>query len=511
MPQHYLRSKFRNSVSAPSTPRCRIREASPPSSPLSRRRPKSLHSESENEDESESENDIFEQEVAECYSLLLPVPIADTPDTPYTLHLCVHPNWRPGPDAVVHLVQDTAIISLAKELHRPNLVCLEYTPQPDADAETEDFPQRGRRLFGITFASALFFLVLFILGTGQPVWLTSHTTVETAEYELAQPISLIYHDYEERLIPLITLYELAHNPLMPISPFSIIRGLQEEMYEIKTGLHIWQESSLPGPSRSLMARMARCDIAFKSLHNRFRDLYAATDILIQAISPHILSHAINASAVDGHTAFAPILKFWQMQNDDNRAALQPLVHINEILQVIDQEVAPIFADVDSNLRPQMGHRDYDWVDDSLDAIDFSRSHILKLIDSISLYVQRGIDDLTRIDSQITKQIAFWEDIQLNNGTTAKTTYRPWSTKWDGLVVKKQVVTHWHLADDMLAELSKVAIRGKMLGVQVDTDAEAGRSYIKVRPARPSDGKDGGQREGDNRGKERWFGPRWWTR
>lgn len=402
---------------------------------------------------------------------------------------------------VVHLVQDTAIISLAKELHTPNLVCVEYTSQPDT--ETEDSPQCTRPFFGIAFAFAfaLFFLVVFVLATGQPAWLTSQTTVETAEYELAQPISLIYRDYEERLIPLRTSYELAYNLLMPISPFSIIRGLQEEMYEIKTGLHIWQESSLPGPSRSLVARMARCDVAFRPLHNRFRDLYAATDTLIQAMSPHILSHAINAS-VDGHTAIAPILKFWQMQDDDNRAALQSVVHINDILQVIDQEVAPIFADVDSNLRPQMGQ--HDWVDDPLDAIDFSRSHILKLIHSIIVYVQRGIDDLTRIDTQITQQIAFWKDIQLNNGTTAKTIYRPWSTKWDGLVVKKQIVTHWHLADDTLAELSKVAIRGKMLGVQVDMDAEAGRSYVEVRPARPSDGKDEGT-------KERWFGSRWWTR
>ncbi|KAM0341187.1 hypothetical protein ACHAPU_010117 [Fusarium lateritium] len=295
---------------------------------------------------------------------------------------------------------------------------------------------------------------------------------------------------------------------MPISPFSIIRGLQEEMYEIKTGLHIWHASSLPGPSRSLMARMARCDVAFRPLHNRFRDLYAATDTLIQAMSPHILSHAINAS-VDRQTAIAPILKFWQMQGDDNRAALQSLIHINEILQVIEQEVTPIFADVDSNLRPQIGQ--HDWVDDPLDAIDFSRLYILKLIDSIILYVQRGIEDLTKIDSQINKQIAFWNDIQLNNGTTAKTTYRPWSTKWDGLLMKKQVVTHWHLPDDTLAELSRVAIQGKMLGVQVDLDAEAGRSYVEVRPTRPSDGKDGGQREGDEGAKEKWFGSRWWTR
>jgi hypothetical protein len=68
-------------------------------------------------------------------------------------------------------------------------------------------------------------------------------------------------------------------------------------------------------------------------------------------------------------------------------------------------------------------------------------------------------------------------------------------RWDGLLVKKQVVTHWHIADDMLAELSKVAIRWNMLGVQFDIDAGVGRSYIEVRPARASGRRDGRRGEG----------------
>lgn len=61
-----------------------------------------------------------------CHELSLPLRISPAPSEPYILRLCIHPNYIPVPDATIHLVRDSAIVSHTSFPHEPTLVQVNY-------------------------------------------------------------------------------------------------------------------------------------------------------------------------------------------------------------------------------------------------------------------------------------------------------------------------------------------------------------------------------------------------
>ncbi|KAM0415966.1 hypothetical protein ACHAPT_013065 [Fusarium lateritium] len=61
-----------------------------------------------------------------CHELTLPLRISPAPSEPYMLRLCIHPDYIPAPDGVVHLARDSAMVSHTSSLHEPALVHIDY-------------------------------------------------------------------------------------------------------------------------------------------------------------------------------------------------------------------------------------------------------------------------------------------------------------------------------------------------------------------------------------------------
>lgn len=489
---------------SPRQPCCRSDPASPVEHPLS----KSSNPEFDGSNDTESY----------CHEFTLPLRISPAPSEPYILRLCIHPDFIPVPDGMVHLVRDSAFVSHTTSLHEPALVHINYelvdlwanaqrstapssrsSPEPPPEEAVERLPSRAHQIphldqpvFGCLvtlFAILVAILVASFASQGHPAGVLTSSTNQTSEYFVWQPIHMIYRDYEEPLLPLIMPLEHVDNPLLPLEPYRLIAALNHELAQVSFAVAAWGGSSLPGPENDLMDRIIRCLDRFPDLQSAYRDLFRVTRYLVGAYAAIALAHAINQATSD-HQMRRSIRKFWEIEGGWNDHALDSLWTIKRQLRAIRNETESIFVEVDQALRPHIDDRWAGFTRDTIDAIDFSREHILPLLEWTAKVLDRAITKLSSLDSRFSLQHSYWNNMTRSPDILQEIAchhevggQQPYSLGW--IISCEAVTTHWVLDNRTIEELGNVGNRGAEMGKFIRIDPNPNWSYDKLRPLRPS--------------------------
>ncbi|KAJ4324561.1 hypothetical protein N0V84_003840 [Fusarium piperis] len=300
---------------------------------------------------------------------------------------------------------------------------------------------------------------------------------------------MLYRDYEEPLLPLITFLTGADNPLLPIQPCSLITALNLELNQVGYEVAAWQGSSLPGPENGLQDRISRCQRRFRTIQLRFVTIFRNTNLLVKAKTAFALARAINEVTLD-HQVIGLIKAFWVLHEGWNRHTLDELWVIRRQLRAIMNEIPSIFTEVDQGLRPHIDDPIRTWTRDAIDAIEFSREHVLPLIEWVVSLVERAITKLSSLDSRIALQVQFWRNMIVAQGITREVTCHrevDGERLYLGLVVAcEEVTTHWLLDNRTVEELVNVGKRGAEMGKAITWHKDERRPYHEVRPPRPSE-------------------------
>ncbi|RMI98456.1 hypothetical protein CDV36_016099 [Fusarium kuroshium] len=242
------------------------------------------------------------------------------------------------------------------------------------------------------------------------------STNSTIDVPLWQPIHLLYRDYEETILPLLTRFELP-NPILPGRPTHILTGLREELQEIGMGLGTWKGTGLSPLDPDMLNKIRHVNDQFFPLEKSFRSLYRSGDTLLRAFPAELLSFTMVVSDSRAEI-IRNITNFWLDVEKTNLKSLKSLWEIDKSLKTIDLDL--VLDYLDNNFRPLLVHpnRDYRkeaWVVNTIDAVAMTRSNILPLIDSIRLLVSRAIATLSTADSNIAAQLKIWEVAELSGG------------------------------------------------------------------------------------------------
>ncbi|KAJ4221514.1 hypothetical protein NW759_006763 [Fusarium solani] len=450
-----------------------------------------------------------------CHELTLPLRISPAPSEPYMLRLCIHPDFIPVPDGMVHLARDSAFVSHTTSLHEPALVHINYelvdlwanaqrstspssrsSPEPPPEGAMEHLPNPVDQIPHLDWPVFACLIALFAIliasfaSQGHPAWVLTSSTNQTAEYLVWQPIHMLYRDYEEPLLPLIMPVEHVDNPLLPLEPYRLIAALNYELDEVSYQVAAWEGSSLPGPENDLIDRINHCLRRFEVLQFFYRDLFRVTSILVKAQSAVTLARAINQATSD-HQMRRSIKAFWQLEEGWNRHALDSLWPIKRQLRAIRNETECIFAEVDQALRPHIDGRWASWTRDAIDAIDFSREYILPLLEWTAKVLDRAITKLSSLDSRLSLQASYWKNMTGSPDILQKITchhetgsQQSYNLGW--VLSCEAVTTHWVLDNRTIEELGNVGNRGAEMGKFIKIDPNPNWSYDKLRPLRPSD-------------------------
>ncbi|UPL04292.1 hypothetical protein LCI18_015226 [Fusarium solani-melongenae] len=306
----------------------------------------------------------------------------------------------------------------------------------------------------------------------------------TAEYLVWQPIHMLYRDYEEPLLPLIMPVEYVDNPLLPLEPYRLITALNYELIEVSYQVAAWSGSSLPGPENDLMNRINHCLGRFEHIQFFYRDLFRVTSVLVKAQTAVTLAHAISQATSD-HEMRRSIKAFWEMEEARNNHALDLLWPLKRQLRAIRNETECIFTEVDQALRPHIDGRWARWTRDAIDAIDFSRDHILPLLEWTAKILDRAITKLSSLDSRLSHQAEYWKNMTGSPDILHKITcHHKYDSRW--VLSCEVVATHWVLDNRTIEELGNIGNRGTEMGKFIKIDPNPDWSYDKLRPLRPSD-------------------------
>lgn len=370
-------------------------------------------------------------------------------------------------------------------------------PLDDGDRPPDvHHPPQNRRIpssshMALTISAIVAFVSLFLtFSPGHLAWVMTSSTNSTIDVPLWQPIHLLYRDYEESILPLLTRFELP-NPILPGRPTHILTGLREELQEIGMGLSTWKGTGLPPLDPEMLDKIRHVNDQFFPLEKSFRSLYRSGDTLLRAFPASLLSFTMAASESRAEI-IRNITIFWLDVEKTNLKSLKSLWEIDKSLRTIDLELALDY--LDNNFRPLLvhpgpGYRKEAWVINAIDAIAMTRSNILPLIESIRLLVSRAIATLSTADSNIAAQLKVWEVAELNGGVWQQdvcrfTTDSPrWWSSWLYKYTRETMV--WEGPNNRtVEELINIAQRGSQVADLVFEGMKRDCGYRERRPPRP---------------------------
>ncbi|EEU34569.1 uncharacterized protein NECHADRAFT_88859 [Fusarium vanettenii 77-13-4] len=226
---------------------------------------------------------------------------------------------------------------------------------------------------GLVFAIiALVAIISTFLPGGHPGWVFTSSTNQTAEFNIWQPVHLLYRDYQDVLVPLLTPFELDGSVPLPRHLPSMMTAFHEELWEINLRLTSWKGSGLPGHGTALADRLNVCYTELLSIGDSITDFNREGRLLVGSSSPLLLAVALDQANSSQETA------------EKVRTELEP------ILDQIEKDL-PASQDL--------------WALDLLDAVQFTRQHyneyILRIIPKL---ISRAIATLSTIDSTAAAQL-----------------------------------------------------------------------------------------------------------
>lgn len=485
-----------------------------------------------------------------CHGLSIPLYTNPPPSLPYTLRICIHPDWRQLPDGVIHLSGDSVTLSRTS-LHVPPLAHVGYQPVdlwrdhvcrttdvwppplpdggdaapdepwPRADAEfcsgrldavpmpiptsisapastgipvSDPTPVRSPapiKTLGTYTCLAAIVLFIGILQALNPLghlaWVSTTSINKTADFHIWQPVHLLFRDYENAILPLITPFEFNDSVPIPRKPSSIIAAFDDETSKIEVGLAIWEEVGLPGLDQSLTQRLDICRVELNSLQDTVKDFTYFADVFIRGTSPRILANCLDW-AESPRRAAEHMKVFWNLTEERNGKADISARRIQRSLGIIKTELEPLLDIIEELVTPLADEGD--WVADLLDAITFIRDYFsLHILHTIPNLVERAVATLSTADTIIAEQLEFWETMESTAGVKDEeicrfTTDEPrWYSSWK--VQYEHVATYYSLDNRTVAELDKVADKGDQLKMLL-TAEEPRWQYANIRPKRPSE-------------------------
>ncbi|KAL2669819.1 hypothetical protein Neosp_015264 [[Neocosmospora] mangrovei] len=362
---------------------------------------------------------------------------------------------------------------------------------PDVRHPPQDWRPPSPPHLALIISAIVALVSLFLtFSPGHLAWVMTSSANSTIDIPLWQPIHLLYRDYEESILPLLTRFELP-NPILPGRPTHILTGLREELQEIGMGLGTWKGTGLPPLDPDMLNEIRQVNAQFILLDKSFRSLYRSGDTLLRAFPAELLSFTIVASDSRAEI-FRHITNFWFGVEEANLKALKSLWEIDKSLKTIELEL--VLDYLDNNFKPLLvhpnrGYRREAWVVNTIDAIAMTRLNILPLIDSIGLLVSRAIATLSTADSNIAGQLKTWELAELNGGVWQQdvcrfTTDSPrWWSSWLYKYTRETMV--WEGVNNRtVKELIKVAQRGSQVADLVVEGMKGDCGYSERRPSRP---------------------------
>ncbi|RSL87673.1 hypothetical protein BHE90_010881 [Fusarium euwallaceae] len=481
-----------------------------------------------------------------CHLVVIPLIVGPPTEPSFPLQICIHPEFRLVNNAVLHLVHDAAYMSTNPSLHArpytrtqlepldmytPYMASLDlsgtpsppntpltparspprspprtsppsspgsHLPPPDHGSPPPDVwhPPQNRRVpssphLALIISAIVAFASLFLtFFSGHPAWVMTSSTNSTIDVPLWQPIHLLYRDYEETILPLLTRFELP-NPILPGRPTHILTGLREELQEIGMGLGTWKGTGLSPLDPDMLNKIRHVNDQFFPLEKSFRSLYRSGDTLLRAFPAELLSFTMVVSDSRAEI-IRNITNFWLDVEKTNLKSLKSLWEIDKSLKTIDLDL--VLDYLDNNFRPLLVHpnRDYRkeaWVVNTIDAVAMTRSNILPLIDSIRLLVSRAIATLSTADSNIAAQLKIWEVAELSGGVWQQDVCRfitdspRWWSSW--IYKYTQETTVWEGASNRtVEELLNIAQRGSQVADLVVEGMKSDCGYRERRPPRP---------------------------
>ncbi|RTE68772.1 hypothetical protein BHE90_016850 [Fusarium euwallaceae] len=349
-------------------------------------------------------------------------------------------------------------------------------------------PQKTLGLFTGLAILVLFIGILQALNPlGHLAWVSTTSVNKTAVFHIWQPVHLLFRDYENAILPLITPFEFNDSVPIPRKPSSIIAAFDEEAHAMACGLSAWEGSSLSGFDEHLTRRLNTCRVELESLRDSVLTFALSANVFVRGRSAHILAVSLDEAESPGRVA-EKMKNFWNLTEERNGKVDLSARRIQRSLGIIKTELEPFLDEVEELLTPHAGH--HIWAADLLDSITFTRNCFsLHILHTIPYLVDRAVGTLSTADTSILEQLEFWDIMESTAGVKDEeicrfTTDEPrWYSSWK--VQYEHVKTHYILGNETVAELYRVADRGLELKKLV-TEEEPKWKFKNIRPKRPSE-------------------------
>ncbi|KAF4969153.1 hypothetical protein FZEAL_10279 [Fusarium zealandicum] len=479
---------------------------------------------------SQADSSVVSPSLPYCHSIRLPLFIGPQPCEPFLLRLCIHPDWEPNPDSVVHLIRDLAAIS-GSDLHSPPLVEIDYEPvdlwqvhqrfgtldgpatinarrsaSPVVDTLLDrgsgaveaavDTSRPGPGPSRLVFVSTLICVLLVLsqlLFSVHPVFIYTLSVNQTANFTLWQPVHHVSRSYGYDLLPLIARFEI--DGPVPYHTNSILAAALTEFEELRSGLAGWEGSSLPGPEASLRTNIDDCIRQLEVMQVHYRLFFTNADHLATASTVKALVAKLGEiddqeDALSFNQAVSrAMVTYWSLMKERNLGTLHTLQQIDERLRDSAPKMRLALDEVAGKLGPHLHDPHRWWVKDPLDAVNYTREYLIPVIyNNIHPLIDRALVTLSTADVEITTQLKDWQLMYATDGVRRETRCRStndsttWYSTW--FVTHEERTTFYSADHRDGVQLANIATSGGVLANLIHDEEREAFVYRNVRPKRP---------------------------
>lgn len=303
---------------------------------------------------------------------------------------------------------------------------------------------------------------------------------------LAQPISSIYREWTETLLPILSPIKL-HDKDSRARPAHLFSRLDEELFQIKLGLATWNASKLPGPGAELFTLLEKSQNCIPD-SSAFNALWRSAAKALKGGIAEIIADRIEESN-SALEIIQQISLYWNITSGENSEVMQSLRVLYDKMVNLDA-IETFLIQSKKGFERQSSHPKYadlstsPSIQDMLDAITHTITHINPYTSPIPPLLSRALEKLTFVNETITAQNQNWNALLLGRGVVERDVLG-FDNRW--LLSRTRVSQTWD--DESLGEDELEVIRD--VGSDVTDDVRAafdlrGRPSVFNRGRRPSD-------------------------
>ncbi|KAM0231206.1 hypothetical protein ACHAP5_011128 [Fusarium lateritium] len=364
------------------------------------------------------------------HSLHIPLIIGNTGET-HTLKICIHPNWRiKGTSSTIHLRHLEATLDNETE-HDGKVLALGYdvadlwgtwVGYQEGRHEYKTIRQIQSQRFNLW---SLIFIILAVvsglLTTGHPVWMVTSCYTSSLSIPLAQPISFIYREWTETLLPILSPIQL-HDQNSRARPAHLFSRLDQELFQIQLGLATWNASKLPGPGPELFTLLEKSQNCIPD-SSAFNALWRSAANALKGGIAEIIADRIQESD-STLESIQHISLYWNITGGENSQVIRSLRVLYDGMVNLDA-IETFLIQSKKDFERQSSHPEYTGlstslsIQDMLDAITHTLTHINPYTSLIPPLLSRALEKLTLVNETITAQNQIWNTLLLGRGVVER--------------------------------------------------------------------------------------------